>query len=84
MDKATDFESWRAAMAIQAIPSFNTVYADHQGNIAYFYNAAIPKRSAHQDWSKIADGSRADLVWQGVMPFGTAPCGSGSCPIAWR
>jgi len=73
MDKAADFESWRAAMALQAIPSFNTVYADHAGNIAYFYNAAIPKRNPDQDWSKVADGSSADLVWSGVMPFGTAP-----------
>jgi penicillin amidase/acyl-homoserine-lactone acylase len=73
MDKATDFETWRAAMALQGIPSFNAVYADRTGMIAYFYNAAIPARSPDQDWSKTADGSRSGLVWGGVRPFGTAP-----------
>lgn len=73
MNKAKDFEGWRAAMAMQAIPSFNAVYADRSGAIAYYYNAAIPVRSAGQDWSRIADGSRGDLVWKGVEPFGTAP-----------
>ena len=73
MDKAPDFDSWRAAMAMQAIPSFNAVYADKTGTIAYFYNAAIPVRSAAQDWSTTADGSDSALVWKGVMPFGSAP-----------
>lgn len=73
MNKATDFASWRSAMEMQAIPSFNAVYADRTGEIAYFYNAAIPARAAEQDWSVIADGSKSALVWKGVMPFGTAP-----------
>jgi penicillin amidase/acyl-homoserine-lactone acylase len=34
---------------------------------------AIPKRSPDWDWSKTAPGDRADLVWRGVMPFGSAP-----------
>lgn len=73
LDHATDFPSWKAAMSMQAIPSFNVVYADATGTIAYFYNEAIPIRSGHQDWTKIADGSRADLIWKGTRPFGTAP-----------
>jgi len=73
MNKAQDFEDWQAAMRLQAIPSFNVVYADRLGNIAYFYNAAVPDRSALWDWSKPAPGDRADLVWQGLRPFGTAP-----------
>jgi penicillin amidase/acyl-homoserine-lactone acylase len=73
MNKAKDFSSWRAAMEMQAIPSLNAVYADRSGMIAYIYNAAIPDRSAEQDWSVTADGSRLSLVWKGVLPFGTAP-----------
>lgn len=73
MNKARDFASWRDAMAIQGIPSFNVVYADKTGNIAYFYNAAIPVRAAGADWSKTQDGSDPALVWQGVRPFGSAP-----------
>lgn len=73
MNKARSFDEWRAAMEMQAIPSFNVVFADDGGRIAYFYNMAIPHRSADWDWSKTAPGDRADLVWKGVLPFGTAP-----------
>lgn len=73
MNKATTFASWRAAMEMQAIPSFNAVYADKSGMIAYFYNAAIPVRSEAADWSGVVDGTRGDLVWAGTRPFGSAP-----------
>lgn len=73
MNKARDFTSWRNAMAIRGIPSFNVVYADKTGTIAYFYNAAIPLRAAGRDWSKTQDGADPALVWQGVRPFGSAP-----------
>ena len=73
MNKAPDYQAWSAAMAMQAIPSFNVIYADREGNIAHFYNAAIPDRSADQDWSKVARGDRSDLLWLGTRPFGAAP-----------
>ncbi|OFW99863.1 MAG: hypothetical protein A3E78_09415 [Alphaproteobacteria bacterium RIFCSPHIGHO2_12_FULL_63_12] len=73
MNKARNFDGWRAAMSMQAIPSFNVVFADRTGRIAYFYNMAAPDRAAEWDWSKTAPGERADLVWKGVLPFGTAP-----------
>lgn len=73
MNKAQNFDGWRAAMTMQAIPSFNAVFAEKTGRIAYFYNMAAPDRSADWNWSKAAPGDRADLVWKGVLPFGTAP-----------
>lgn len=73
MNKAESFDGWRAAMAIQAIPSFNVVFADRAGRIAFYYNMAAPERSAEWDWSKTAEGERADLVWKGFLPFGAAP-----------
>jgi len=72
MNKSTNYEQWMDAMAIQGIPSFNFVYGDKDGNIAYIYNAQIPDRSPHWDWSKVAPGDRQDLVWKGIRPFGTA------------
>ncbi len=73
MNKATSFSAWRSAMEMQAIPSFNAVYADRSGMVAYFYNAAIPVRSEDADWTGVVDGTRGDLVWAGVRPFGSAP-----------
>jgi penicillin amidase/acyl-homoserine-lactone acylase len=73
MNKATSFAGWRQAMARQSIPSLNAVYADKSGMIAYYYNAAIPVRNAAADWSGVVDGTRGDLLWAGVRPFGSAP-----------
>ncbi len=73
MNRATSFSEWKSAMAMQAIPSFNVVYADGEGTIAYYYNTAIPLRSADADWTKAQPGDRPDLLWNGVRPFGTAP-----------
>ncbi len=73
MNKARSFDDWRAAMAMQAIPSFHVLYGDREGNIGYFYNAAIPDRTPEQDWRVTAEGARSDLVWNGVRAFGAAP-----------
>ncbi len=73
MNRADNFGDWKAAMEMQAIPSFNVVYADGTGQIAYFYNAALPVRSADADWSKAQPGDRADLLWQGVRGYGYIP-----------
>lgn len=73
MNRAVNFDDWRDAMSLQGIPSFNVVFADRGGRIAYFYNMAAPDRSADWDWSTPAPGERADLVWKGVLAFGAAP-----------
>ena len=73
MNKAKDFDEWRAAMEMLAIPSFNTVYADRAGNIAYYYNMAAPVRSDAFDWSKVAPGDDPDAVWKGMRPFSAVP-----------
>ncbi|MBY0423319.1 MAG: penicillin acylase family protein, partial [Parvularculaceae bacterium] len=73
MNKARSFEDWKSAMAIQGIPSFNVVYADRTGTIAYYYNAALPVRAAGVDWTKPQSGADPQLVWTGVRPFGSAP-----------
>ncbi len=73
MNRAVNFDDWRDAMSLQGIPSFNVVFADRDGQIAYFYNMAAPDRAAGWNWSTPAPGERADLVWKGVLPFGSAP-----------
>ncbi len=73
MNKATDYTEWRAAMEMLALPSLNAVYADGDGVIAYYYNAAIPVRAAGPDWSKAQDGSDPALLWQGTRTLNDAP-----------
>ncbi|MDQ0463675.1 penicillin amidase/acyl-homoserine-lactone acylase [Caulobacter ginsengisoli] len=73
LDKAENLEQWKAAMALQALPSINYVYADEKGNIGYVYNGLFPERAAGPDWSGVLPGDRGDLVWTRYLPFDRVP-----------
>ncbi|MEP7271463.1 MAG: acylase [Acidobacteriota bacterium] len=73
MGKARNLNEFRAAMARVAVPMFNTMYADRDGNIWYLYNAAVPKRSLKYDWSKPVDGSDPGAEWQGYHTLADLP-----------
>ncbi|GJL93313.1 penicillin acylase family protein [Hyphococcus sp.] len=73
MNRATNYAEWREAMEMQALPSLNAVYADGDGVIAYYYNAAIPVRKAGVDWTKAQDGSDPSLLWRGKRTLNDVP-----------
>ena len=49
--------------------SNNTVYADAQGNIAYYHGNFHPKRDISFDYTKPVDGSNPATEWQGLHPL---------------
>lgn len=73
LTQAKDFGQWQAAMALQAVPAINFIYADKVGNIAYWYNAALPERQAGPDWRSVVPGDRSDLIWQGPIASDKVP-----------
>ena len=73
MNKAANYADWRAAMKMLALPSLNAVYADGDGVIAYYYNAAIPVRAKGPDWSKAQNGADPALVWRGTRTLNDVP-----------
>ena len=73
LDKAGTAEEWRAAMALQVLPSINYIFADEKGNIGYVYNGLFPNRRDGIDWKKIQPGDRSDLIWHGYLPFAKIP-----------
>ncbi|MGD0866733.1 MAG: acylase [Rhizomicrobium sp.] len=73
LNKASNLEQWRAAMALQALPSINYVYADEKGNIGYVYNGQFPVRKKGIDWKHVLPGDRSDLIWHGYLPFDKVP-----------
>ena len=73
MGKARSMAEFKAAMARTAIPMFNAMYADREGNIFYVYNGAIPRRSTKFDWTKPVDGSNPETEWQGFHSFDELP-----------
>ncbi|HXU38264.1 MAG TPA: penicillin acylase family protein [Blastocatellia bacterium] len=73
MGKAKNMAEFKAAMSMCAIPMFNAMYADREGNIFYIYNGAVPKRSTKFDWSKPVDGSNPEAEWNGYHSFDELP-----------
>ncbi|HEY6305956.1 MAG TPA: acylase [Candidatus Angelobacter sp.] len=75
LNKAGTLAEWRAAMALQAIPSLNFVYADEKSNIGYVYNGLFPARQEEDglDWQRVLPGNRSDLIWHRYLPFAKIP-----------
>ncbi len=64
--KAKSFEEYKKVMSLLANTSNNTVYADAEGNIAYWHGNFIPKRDTQYDWKKAVDGSIEATEWKGL------------------
>jgi len=64
-NKATSFTAFKKTLDLKGNISNNTVYADAQGNIAYWHGNRIPVRDTKYDWSKPVDGSIAATEWKG-------------------
>ncbi|MBQ5941797.1 penicillin acylase family protein [Massilia sp. AB1] len=64
--KARNYNAFYKAMELRTNSSNNTVYADADGNIAYFHGNFIPKRDPRFDWSKPVDGSNPATEWKGL------------------
>lgn len=63
--KAKNFEEFKKTLDLKGNISNNTVYADAEGNIAYWHGNRIPKRDTKYDWSKPVDGSTSATEWLG-------------------
>jgi acyl-homoserine-lactone acylase len=70
--KADGHEAFRKTMELLTNSSNNTVYADADGNIAYYHGNFIPKRDPSFDWSEPVDGSDPATEWQGLHPVDEA------------
>jgi len=64
--KAKNYAEFSKVMELRTNSSNNTVYADADGNIAYFHGNFLPKRDTTIDWSKPVDGSKLATEWKGL------------------
>jgi len=70
--KQEGYEGFREMMDIRTNSSNNTVYADADGNIAYFHGNYIPVRDETFDYTQPVDGSNPKTDWQGLHPVDEA------------
>jgi acyl-homoserine-lactone acylase len=71
--KTNDYKSFRQTMELKANSSNNTIFADADGDIAYFHGNFIPKRDTSFDFTKPVDGSNPATEWQGLLAVDETP-----------
>jgi acyl-homoserine-lactone acylase len=71
--KAQDYKSYLQSMELKANSSNNTIFADADGDIAYFHGNFIPKRDSSFDWTKPVDGSNPATEWRGTLSIDETP-----------
>src|SRR5262249_7162893 len=71
--KQHDYKSYRQTMELQANSSNNTIFADADGDIAYFHGNFIPRRDTKFDWTKPVDGSNPETEWHGLLSVDEIP-----------
>ena len=73
MMQAQNLEEWKEAMAIRAKVSSNLTYADADGNILLFWNAAIPVLPHDYSPGEAVLATSSDEVWTEIYPFDDLP-----------
>lgn len=71
--KAKNYAEFRKTMELYTNSSNNTVFADAEGNIAYFHANHVPKRDTTFNWNEPVDGSDPRTEWQGVHTLDESP-----------
>ncbi len=71
--KARDYKTFRQTMELHTNSSNNTIFADADGNIAYFHANFIPKRDLKFDWTRPVDGSDPATEWTGLLSVDETP-----------
>jgi acyl-homoserine lactone acylase PvdQ len=71
--KARDYKSYLQTMELKANSSNNTIFADADGDIAYFHGNFIPRRDTKFDWTRPVDGSDPETEWKGLLAIDETP-----------
>ena len=67
--KKNTLEEFNEMMKMRTNSSNATVYADADGNIAYYHGNFFPIRNTSFDYTKPVDGSNPKTDWQGLHPL---------------
>lgn len=73
LNHATNLSEFMSAMAMNALPSINYVYADKEGHIGLIHNAQYPARNDNWNWDVDLPGDRSELIWQAYRPYADVP-----------
>ena len=71
--KTRDYKSFLKTIELYANSSNNTIFADADGDIAYFHGNFIPRRDTRFDFTRPVEGSDPATDWHGNLSFNETP-----------
>src|SRR5215831_8747658 len=71
--KARSYKEFKQTMELHTNSSNNTIFADADGDIAYFHANFIPRRDTSFDWTRPVDGSNPATDWHGLLSVDESP-----------
>ena len=71
--KAKNLQEYVEVMERHTNSSNNTLFADAEGNAAYFHSNFVPVRDTRFDYQLPVDGSNPATDWQGIHSFDESP-----------
>jgi len=71
--KAKNLGEYVEVMDLHTNSSNNTLFADAEGNIAYFHSNFVPVRDTRFNYARPVEGSDPTTDWQGVHSFEDSP-----------
>jgi acyl-homoserine lactone acylase PvdQ len=71
--KARSYAEYTKTMKLQANSSNNTIFADADGDIAYWHGNFIPRRDPRIDYRQLVDGSNPAADWHGLLTLAETP-----------
>ncbi len=73
MNKAKNFNEFEEALKMEAVPLFNTTYADTEGNIFYQSGFQIPERDSTLNWCQPVAGVSSKYTCTRLVPYENKP-----------
>jgi acyl-homoserine-lactone acylase len=73
MNKAQNFNEFKKALKMEAIPQYNLVYADKFDTIYYLSNARLPLRTPGFNWKGTVPGNTTKTLWYNIHPLENLP-----------
>jgi acyl-homoserine-lactone acylase len=73
MNKAQNWKEFEKAIKMQAIPSYNIIYADKDGNILYQSGGQYPDRDPKLNWSQPIKAASSQYKWSKLIPYEAIP-----------
>jgi acyl-homoserine-lactone acylase len=73
MNKAQNFKQFEEALKMEAIPLFNIMYADVEGNIFYESGFQMPARDSSLNWNQPVAGVSSKYKCNTLVPYAQKP-----------